>query len=254
MTGIGLAQPKPKPDLLRPRQIASANEEIRRIDDMLAQPQHVLQNVDVPAAIKQRNALNAQLAELTPQPFAPDERDAALRKAAELEDSIRQGMCTAAEMRRNPPGAVDKHRSWERRKKPAIREWQRQRLRMHATGMLGDDVPEDATDVANVERLRPVGGSGEMNLDVAQIVRPSYFLPAQVVSQNHASEEDKQRWGKEELRLLAEFAGKGEQRAKAALIRLVGEEQASSLITSTVAKMGVPAQLPTERTTKPQKG
>ena len=254
MTGIGLAQPKPKPDLLRPRQIANAHEEIRRIDDMLAQPQHVLQNVDVPAAIKQRNALNKQLAELTPQPFAPEERDAAVRKVAELEEGIKQGMCTAGEMRRNPPGAVDKHRSWERRKKPAIREWQRQRLRMHVSGMLGDDVPEDATDVANVEKLRPVGGSGEMNLDVAQIVRPSYFLPEKIASQNHASDEDRQRWTDLDSQLLAEFAAKGEPRAKASLIRILGEEPASALIATTVAKMGVPAQLPTERTTKPSKG
>lgn len=255
MTGIGLAQEKPQRTrpLLRPRQVHQLREEVRRLDDMLAQPQHVLQHVDVPQALRQRTNLSKQLDQLTPRPPAEEERDAIVRREAELREDIRQGMPTAAEMRRNPAGAVDKHRAWERRKKKKILEWKNTRLRMHAGGMLGD-LPEDASDVANVETFRPTGGAHELDMYHEQIPGKDFHLPpGPVASTNHAEGEDRRQWLQETCQLLAEFAAKGDAKARGALVRHVGEDEAARMIDAEEAKLGTPAELPAERNTKPRK-
>lgn len=255
MTGIGLTEKKPPAErsLLRPRQVTSMNEEVRRIEEMLKLPASALVGVDVPAAIRQRNNMKAQLEVATPQPVPESERDAAVREEARLREGIQEGMCTQAEMRRNPPGAVDKHRSWEKRNKESILKWKNLRLRMHAAGMLGN-LPADATDVANVETFRPVGGSRELSMDHAQIPQTRDFhFPHQIASHNHASDEDRDRWESETLELLALGASQNKPRPRELLVQRVGEKRAEEMIERYRREGGVPPEIPAERTTKPQR-
>jgi len=248
MTGIGLAA-KPEKPMLRPRQVAGIQEEVRRLDHMLKQPPHVLEHVDVPAAMRQLKAQKVQLDECTPRPFVPEERDAAVKEEVELREQIRGGMCTQEEMRRNPAGAVDKHRSWERRAKPLIKRWKNNRLRQHATEMLGD-LPADATDVANIEIFRPSGGAQQLNMDHAQIPGKSFYLPERIVAQNVADDEDKERWKVQLGELMAEAAANGDKRHAEALASLVGDDRAKEMIEEKKRNSGVPAELPTSRAKK----
>lgn len=160
-------QEKTQP-LLRPHQVENMREEQKRIEGMLQAPPHVS------AAIQDRGELRRQLNSIvrslesqSPKPYREEEVDAAIAREAELRESILNGMPTSAEMRRNPAGAVDKHRKWEERNKKAILEWKNVRLRMHETGIL--DELRDAKDVANFEKYRPTGASHELNMHGEQI-------------------------------------------------------------------------------------
>ena len=54
--------------------------------------------------------------------LSAETRDALYRRSQSLEASIVQGMPTREEMRRNPVGAVDKHRRWDRAHKAKVLE------------------------------------------------------------------------------------------------------------------------------------
>jgi hypothetical protein len=75
-------------------------------------------------------------------------------------------MPSQEEMRKAPPGAVDKHMSWEKRNKLKILEWKNLRLRLtHGT----------EAEAANLERHRPTGST--LNMDNAHIVGKQFFMP-----------------------------------------------------------------------------
>jgi len=74
-------------------------------------------------------------------------KDALAKREVELADSIKAGMLTTEEMRRNPVGAVDRHRLWERRNKVKILEWKNIRRALNQDS--------DEKDLSNVEVLRP---------------------------------------------------------------------------------------------------
>lgn len=244
MTGVENAL-IPETPLMRPRQVQRAKDEARRIDEMLRQPQHVLQNVDVPQAMRHRKALARQLHESEPAAPSEGERDALAKSEAELRKKIRAGMPTQAEMRRNPAGAVDKHRSWEKRNKKDILRWKNARLRMHAGNMLGDDVPADASDVANIETFRPAGGSDELNMHNCQIEGKSFFFPSGGIEpKNVASDDDRARWEKEKIELTAMLAAKGHSASADALVRLVGSEEGARKLIDEASKADQPAGTP----------
>lgn len=153
--------------LLRPRQTEELKEEVGRLRQMLSAPPHIANRIEDRGQLtKNLRAAEHDLQTQAPTAYGEDELDAATKRSAELQDRMVEGMPTQAEMRRNPPGAVDKHRRWERRNKSLLIEWKNIQLRLHQNGY--GDLP-DATDLANFERFRPAGGSGEMSLDNAQI-------------------------------------------------------------------------------------
>lgn len=160
--------------LLRPHQAEEMTEEKRRLEGMLSAPPHIA------SAIQDRGQIVRQLATISrnikaqlPQAYTPLQLDEAHAREAELMAEIQAGMPTQEEMRRNPPGAVDKHRAWERRNKANILEWKNIRLRMQASGMLDGD----ARGVANVEALRPRGLSQSLDMAGAQIPGRDFYLP-----------------------------------------------------------------------------
>ncbi|MEE8607209.1 MAG: hypothetical protein V3S55_06385 [Nitrospiraceae bacterium] len=161
--------------LLRPRQTEKLREDVERLKQMLSAPPHIANRIEDRGQLtKNLRAAEHDLQTQAPTAYGEDELDAATKRSAELHDKMLEGMPTQAEMRRNPPGAVDKHRRWERRNKVLLGEWKNIQLRLHQNGY--GDLP-DATDLANFERFRPAGGPGEMNMDNAQIPGKDYHLP-----------------------------------------------------------------------------
>jgi hypothetical protein len=246
MSGLNLSNAERPPlfdtqSLLRPNQMVELAGEVQRLEDMLSAPPHVLQHVDVPAAQDHLRSLRKTLAEGAPRSLESSERDQAVRDEEMLRDKIASGMPTQAEMRRNPAGAVDKHRMWERRSKDDIARWKHLRLRMYASGMI--DAPEDATDIANVELFRPSGGPQELNMHNEQIPGKSFYFPHQIGVANLMSEEEKDKLYQETIEILAAQAAEGSIRAQDALERYVGEDKAVKLM----AKAAKPAGTPPKR-------
>ena len=159
--------------LLRPEQETTLREEERRIQDMINGPAYVRsQTQDRPQMHRNLRNIQARLNEQAPKPYASEDVDKAVQRSADLQGEFTQGMPTQAEMRRNPPGAVDKHLNWERRNKEKIQEWKAIQLRLRSGGQI-----DDAIDVANIERFRPAGGPQELNMDNAHIPGTQYFMP-----------------------------------------------------------------------------
>lgn len=116
---------------------------------------------------QQLRRLNDQLETQRPRAYGSDEIDVAVRREKELRGKISQGMLSQEEMRKNPPGAVDKHRAWEKRNMADIEEWQNIQRRLNA----GNDDRESAS----IEQFRPTMST--MNMDNAQIAGKLIFLP-----------------------------------------------------------------------------
>ena len=153
------------PNLLRPGQVDALKAEASRLEFSLEQPH--LQ--DRPMATRALRHTKAQLDKMVPQDYPPEDKDKAVKRADELKAfMVDDGMPTRMEMRANMPGAVGKLRRWERRNKDKLLEWKYHTLRLN----VGSDDP----DVANFERFRPSGGSGELSRDNAQIAGQEWFF------------------------------------------------------------------------------
>lgn len=150
--------------LLRPDQHQTAVEEIKSLEFKLQNP--LIQ--DKGEVHKQLRRARHTLEMQTPQPPQDAEEEGRMvSRSKELLDQILQGMPSHEEMRKAPPGAVDKHRQWERRNKLRILEWKNLQLRM--TVGSGD------REVANLERYRPRAST--LNMDNAQIPGKQFFMP-----------------------------------------------------------------------------
>lgn len=150
--------------LLRPDQLQSAQEEIKSLEHKLNNP--LIQ--DKGEVHKQLRRARHTLDMQTPRaPEDSEEEGRMVKRSDELLAEILQGMPSQEEMRKAPPGAVDKHRQWERRNKLKILEWKNLRLRL--TVGSGD------REVANLERHRP--RSSTLNMDNAQIPGKQFFMP-----------------------------------------------------------------------------
>ncbi len=167
----------PNDNVLHPRQVTELTETKSRLAGMLNAPAWVRSQLqDGGAGVqKQINDVDNMLKQ-APNPIPPDEIDAAVKTEGLLREKWLEGMPTQAEMRRNPPGAVDKNMSWQRQTKTAVAQWKNLRRRLHASG-ISEHKLSDEGDVSNIEMYRPVGGSGEMNMDNAQIAGKDYHLP-----------------------------------------------------------------------------
>lgn len=177
---------------LRQTQIASLEDEKRGIEATLQAPGFVQNQIqDRGAMQRQIRAIDRQLQTDTPRPYGETERDAAVARERDLREKIREGMPTQAEMRRNPAGATDKHRAWEKARKADVLEWKNVRVRMHASGMI--DGVRDAQDVANIETFRPAHASHELNMENAQIPGKDIYLPSGPIAvRNVMSDEDRE--------------------------------------------------------------
>lgn len=150
--------------LLRPDQLQSAQEEIKALEHKLSNP--LIQ--DKGEVNKQLRRARHTLETQTPRPPENgEEKDRMVGRSKQLLSQILEGMPSQEEMRKAPPGAVDKHRQWEKRNKSRILEWKNLQLRL--TVGSGD------REVANLERFRPK--TSTLNMDSAQIQGRHFFMP-----------------------------------------------------------------------------
>jgi hypothetical protein len=160
--------------LLKISQIESMQEEKRRLSETLNAPPHLRRAIHDPAQMaKTLRNLEKSLNEDSPTEYVGADQDAAVKREKELREQFISDMPTQAEMRRNPPGALDKHMQWENRHENNIGEWKNIRRRMLMSGMLPSAMSE--LSASNIEMFRPVGGSGELNMDNAQIPQTRTF-------------------------------------------------------------------------------
>lgn len=152
---------------LRPNQVAEMEHDAKVQRDMLAAPPYLRQAVDSKLAVETLKRIETQLGRDAPKSYAPDELDRAVAREKELREEWTQGMPTHAEMRRNPPGALEKHLSWQARNQAKVDEWQNICLRLHRTGALPSE--REGGAICNIEMFRPAGGPGELSLDNAQV-------------------------------------------------------------------------------------
>ncbi len=164
-----MSEARAVPSLLRPQQVKDHRDDIARLKHQLTQPH--LQN---PGFVGQQiRGLEKTLAEYAPKEFEGVELDAAVKREKELRTEISgDGMPTAQEMRKNPPGAVHKHLQFEQRNKPKLNEWRYLRRRLFAKS-------EDP-DAGNFEPYRPKGDGSELSMDGAQIAGQDFHFGAAV--------------------------------------------------------------------------
>ncbi len=179
LKGSGAAFQESTKPLLRPHLLAKLEDEKQRLDGLLNAPPYIANQIQGRAELARRlSNLNNQIETQRPHPYEAHEIDGARVREQELLADILDGMPTAAEMRRTPGGpggnTVGKHRAWDNRKKAQVLEWKNIRLRRHAGGDLDHT---DGIDVANIEAYRPIGGSGEANMDDAMIPGKLQFGP-----------------------------------------------------------------------------
>lgn len=122
---------------------------------------------DKGAVAEQLRRVDRQLESQRPTPYPTTEIDRAVREEAELRAEWTDGMLSAEEMRKCPPGAVDRHLAWERKNIKKIERWQNIMRRLNAGS--------DAREVASIERFRPQVSNLSMN--GALIPGKNYFLP-----------------------------------------------------------------------------
>ena len=149
-------------NFLRPDQLTAATEEIKSLEDRLMSP-HIQDKGEVR---KQLIRVRKQTEEQAPKPPEnTQEEERLVKRERLLRDEILAGMPSQEEMRKAPPGAVDKHAAWEKRNKPKIIEWKNIRLRLHP----------GARETANLERFRPVAST--LSMDNAVIPGRNFYMP-----------------------------------------------------------------------------
>jgi len=150
--------------LLRKDQVQDMEDEKLAAETKLRSPSFL---GDKYAVKEQLQALVQQLESQRPRPYTSAEIDGAVKREAQLRAEIREGMLSQEEMRKCPPGAVDRHRAWEKRNVGRIEEWQNIQRRLTCES---DDV-----ESASIENFRPVQST--MNMHNALIPGKDYYLP-----------------------------------------------------------------------------
>lgn len=155
---------------LKQSQLEDMTAEKDRLSSTLRAPPHLRNAIqDASTMMATLKRIERSLDRDTPREYKGADLDAAVRREQELRETWLAGMPTQEEMRRNPPGALDKHMQWEARNKQHIAEWKNVRRRMLATGAVESSASDRS--VANIEIYRPKGGPGELPMDNAQIPR-----------------------------------------------------------------------------------
>ena len=154
--------------LLRPAQVEESRQEISNINRMLQAPAHERKHItDVGAMTKRRNNLATQLEAETPRPYKEEELDDAVRSFKRLGEEIKVGMLSSEEMRRNPPGAVQRNISWEKKNKSKIMEYKHSALRLLAGG--DSPHPDIGDALPNIEMLRSHSTNYDLSMQGSQI-------------------------------------------------------------------------------------
>lgn len=150
--------------LLRKDQVEEMEGERQAAEQKLRSPNFL---GDKGTVSEQLRSLVHQLESQRPRPYKSEDIDSAIRREAELRAQIQIGMLSQEEMRKCPPGAVDRHRAWEKKNMPRIEEWQNIQRRLNAEN--------DDRESASIEQFRPTQST--MNMHNALIPGKQYHLP-----------------------------------------------------------------------------
>lgn len=161
-TDLPDALENPSGNLLRPAQMVEQAHEIKVAKAQLANP-----NIQDKGAVRSRiRTLEQQYEQQAPRPVSDGRvKDAMAKEAQSLLEQITPGMLSQEEMRKNPPGSVDKHLRWERANKSKIVRWKKLQCMLNADQ---SDAGSWDRDAANLERYRPQGAQDRFRAD-AQI-------------------------------------------------------------------------------------
>lgn len=161
---------------LRPNQISQYEDTKLSLTEKLAN-----KNVhDKKAVRSQLTRIEKEFEAQRPKEVPSSEVDAAVKECSDLQEEILRGMPSQEEMRKSPPGAIGKHRDWEKANKVRIQRWKELKLRLN----IGSDDP----DIANLEMFRPKASS--LNMDNAHIPGKDIFIPDSVSVCKPFSDED----------------------------------------------------------------
>lgn len=130
---------------LRPAQVEELQQESNALGEGLRTK--LPTGLDKRDMARRKRQIDKMLADQQPPDLNPTERDAFAREARRLESEFTVGMLSAEEMRKNPPGAVDRNLAWHMRHRRTVARWKNIQRALHK----GDPSP----DLANIERFRP---------------------------------------------------------------------------------------------------
>lgn len=148
--------------LLRPHQVEEMKAEVGAAEAKLSNPAIL----DKGEARKQLIRTRKSLEEQTPRPpVDAAEEGRMVARSKVLLNEVLEGMPSQEEMRKAPPGAVDKHMGWEQRNKAKIIEWKNLQLRLRP----------GERESANLERYRPKQSS--LSMDNAYITGKQIYIP-----------------------------------------------------------------------------
>src|SRR3990167_10812588 len=151
--------------LLRPAQIEDTKSEIKALESKLQSP-HIEDKGEV---AKQLRRVTKSFEEQLPRPPVDGEEEGRMiSRSRDLLNDVLRGMPSQEEMRKAPPGAVDKHMGWEKRNKQKIMEWKNLQLRLRP----------GEREAANLERHRPVGST--LSMDNAAVPGKMIYIPENV--------------------------------------------------------------------------
>lgn len=168
-TSLPEAFEKPSGSLLRPTQMVEHEHEIKVAKDQLQDPR----TQDKGGARKRVHDLTRQYEAQAPRPVDGETKDAMHKEAQTLLNEIVPAMLTQEEMRKNPPGAVDRYRRGEGSKamKQKIQRWKKLQLMLNADQSHPSSWDRDA---ANIERYRPSGATDRFRSDAQITGKMSY--------------------------------------------------------------------------------
>lgn len=136
--------------LLKTHQVEELLEEKAQIQDTLSPSNPFRKNINKPQLMHQRaRSIDKILEEYAPEKLPGHEQDQLMKREKELREFWTQGMPSEEEMRKNPPGNVNKHMKWHKHTKNAVSEWKNVRRQL--------EPDSDDPDLANIERFRPSG-------------------------------------------------------------------------------------------------
>lgn len=224
----------PTTPVLRPSQVDDMRSEIGAIEHTLRPgnsklEQLVKAQIDKRELARQAQGLAQTLETQSPKVIASEDMAAAVEIETTLRDRIASsGMPTAAEMRKNPSGAVDKHLGWQDRTTTDMLRWKNLRLMLQASGHdFGGRRAGDS--VADFEPYRPVGGAMEMPMDNAQIPGRYYMMPGpSFVPGNTMPESEAAFWSDWTQRMMAAQRISDASAKAQAISELVGESMTYS--------------------------
>jgi len=140
----------PAKQYLKAREINECKNELSQIDNMLSPNNIARQSMtsDGRATLARRRvSLEDKLEKQAAPELTPESRDVLAKRLDYLNEKIKVGMPTHEEMRRNPAGAVDQHRRWDRLNKSSVLE--RRNI------IIALNPGDDSKDLTNIDMIRP---------------------------------------------------------------------------------------------------